>query len=169
MPKSNGSTSRYEVAHTLIILLSRAIERSNADAPLWEASSLSRVRPSHWPASSLPIGFASRNSRSDGVDIGISVAKAALGSSARLISPGRSRSESRFAPLPRPLMHRNRRAMATSRKLVLLGAERRAVVGQQSLVSTALYGPAGAVGGTAIGHTALAVQIGGRRPKCVAR
>ncbi len=53
-------------------LLSRIIERSNADAPPWEASSLSALRPLRWPASSLPIGFARDNSRSGAVDIGIS-------------------------------------------------------------------------------------------------
>ena len=54
------------------ISLSRIIERSNADAPPWEASSLSGAQPLPWPESSLPIGFARGNSCSGAVDIGIS-------------------------------------------------------------------------------------------------
>jgi hypothetical protein len=35
---------------TSTISLSRIIERSNTDVPRWEASNLSGVRRSHWPA-----------------------------------------------------------------------------------------------------------------------
>jgi transposase-like protein len=47
----------------------RAVKR---DVPRWEASSYSEARPLRWPASSLPIGFATGSSPSGAADIEIS-------------------------------------------------------------------------------------------------
>jgi hypothetical protein len=56
----------------LVAMMAERGEQSNADVLRWAASSLSGVRPLHWPASSFPIGFAIGNSRSAVVGIGIS-------------------------------------------------------------------------------------------------